>query len=94
MKVLGEAGQDREMWGIVPADDGSVRKELVRIEEILCRLDKPDLQVIRRSEELTADPLHGAIHRLVCKQDMPGCDKIRDGQDGFHLLNVQLRRHF
>jgi len=67
MTVLGEAGQDRDMWGIVPADDGSVRQELGRREEILCSLDTPDLQALRRSKELTADLIHGATHRLVCQ---------------------------
>jgi len=43
MKMVGEALEDWKMRGIVPADNGPVGKELVRIDNFLLCLDEPDL---------------------------------------------------
>ena len=41
-----ESLQGREMRGIVPAQQGPIGKELVRVEDLLLGLDEPEIQLI------------------------------------------------
>ena len=57
------------MRGIVPAQQGPIGKELVRVEDLLLGLDEPELQLIGRPEEPTADFIQRTIRHLVRNED-------------------------
>jgi hypothetical protein len=64
------------MWGIVPSHDRPVGEELVRVNNLILGLDKPELELISSSESAAADFIQSPIRSFVFDQDLPRSDEI------------------
>jgi hypothetical protein len=62
---MGIAMQGWKMWGVVPPDNGPVRKELVRVNDLIFSLDKPDFQLVGNSDNATADFIQSSLRGFV-----------------------------
>jgi len=52
---MGIAVQGWKMLGVVPPENGPVRKELVRVKDLIFSLDEPDFKLVGNSDNTAAD---------------------------------------